>query len=261
MNYNEYDSNGNKKKFNLIDIINDKQKRSRFILLIYLLFFVILVIIVRLNLKSSLNNNQVNNSNNSNTVVENNNTEKKQENVVDNNIVKNEIDEMFSFIESNNYEFKFVINMKNSISVIEGKRYNDKFMFTLENNGSILYFNGTSNYIRAKDSPEGEPKITGFPYVLVNIFDNKIVKEIVNNSKENNELYEISNEAIGNIVKTDLSNKDSMNTIRLTKKNNKITKIEFDFSNAISSYIGDNANANISLEYYNFELVDDFIIE
>ena len=33
MNYNEYDSNGKKKKINFIDLINDRQKRAGIILL------------------------------------------------------------------------------------------------------------------------------------------------------------------------------------------------------------------------------------
>ena len=258
MNYNEYDSNGNKKKFNLIDIINDKQKRSRALLLIYLVFFVLLVIMIRFSLKSSLTNQENNQGviDNNENIINNN-----QENIENQDDNTNELNEMFSNIDTNNYEFKYVIKYNGSISTVEGKRFNDKFSFTMENNGDILYFNGTSNYIKAKETVDGEYKLTGFPYVLVNIFDNNIIKSMISNSTLNNGLFEINNENISTITKKSLSNNDSINTMEVYLKENKINKIELDLSNAISSFTKETVKANISLEYSNFGLIEDFKIE
>lgn len=256
MNYNEYDSNGNKKKFNLIDIINDKQKRSRAILLIYLVFFILLVIMVRFNLKSSLTKNNENTEANNTENVTNSNQE-----ITPEPNANNELNEMFSDIDLNNYEFKYVVDIKNSVSTIEGKRYNNKYLFTLENNGSILYFSGTTNYIKVRETEDGEYKLNGFPYVLINYFDSSVIKDLLNKSSLNNGLFEISNESISTIANKKLSNSDAINNIEVFLKNNKINKIELDLSNAVSSYMNESVSAKISLEYNNFGLIEDFDIE
>ena len=255
MDYNEYDGNGNKKKFNLLEMLSDKQQRSRVFLFIYLVLFILLIIIVRVNLSSSLNNNNVDNNK---EIVDNTNKEEKTKDETE--TIINESD-MFSFLDLNNYTFKYSIKMGDSLSIIEGKRYNDKFSFTLENAGSVLYFSGTMNYIKAKESLDGESKLTGFPYVLVNIFDVRVLKNIINSATINNDKYEITNETIGNVVKYNkLDNKGEINTIELVKKNNKITGIEMDLSKAISDYVNENTSAIISLSFSDFGLVDDFNI-
>lgn len=250
MNYNEYDGNGNKKKIDFLEIINDKQKRSRFLLLIYLVIFILFIIFIRLNINST--NIEKNNTNN---VKEKTKEEENTKEIEKSN-------DIFSFIKMNNYDFSFNIDVKDSISLIEGKRFNDKYTFTLNNNGTILYFNGTSNYIKAKDSIDGEYKLTGFPYVLVNVFDSNIILMLINNSILNNDIYEIKTEEIGKIINYgSLSNGEAINTIELIKKNNKVTEINLDLSNAISSYLNENVKAKINLKYSNFGLIDDFIIE
>ena len=254
MNYNEYDSNRKKKNFNLSEILNDKQKRSRFFLAIYLIIFIILIVFVRLNLSSTqdLNKEKTNKEN----VI----NEEKTNNVQIEEVVKN--DDMFSFIDLNNYDFKYIINMDTTNTSIVGKRYNDKYEFSLDSNGSVLFFNGTTNYIRARETIDGEYKITGFPYVLVNIFDNNVVKKIINNSELKDNVYEITTEKLGAIVgNNNLNNKEEINTIELVKRNNKVTEINMDLSNAISSYMNNKTKAIIKLEYSNFGLIDDFKIE
>lgn len=254
MNYNEYDSNGNRKKFNFADIITNKTQRSRLLLLIYLIIFIVLIVFIRLNISSSLNNNEIIKK----EEKENNNQEKNIN--TETNIVLT--DDMFSFIDLDNYNFTYNIDFNNSISLIEGKRFNDKYYFTMTNNGSILYFNGTSNYIKAKETLDGEYKITGFPYVLVNIFNTNIIKDLINNSTINNDKYEITNKKVGEISNYNkMTNVDAINTIELVKSNNKITQINIDLSNAISSYMNENVKAIITLKYSNFGLIDDFKIE
>ena len=260
MNYNEYDSNGNRNKFNLQDIISDKQKRSRVLLVIYALFFLIAILIVRSTVSKSLNNNQDNKTSNEviNNNVENNNIE--NNNNTDNNVTI-DTGNMFAFIDFKNYQFEYNVDVDGSISLIEGKRFNDKYSFTMNNNGYILYFNGTTNYIRAKESIDGEYKVTGFPYMLINIFDIDTIKNIISKSTVNGDIYEISNAAISEITHNDLDNKEGINKIELIKRNNKITEIKIDLSSAISSYMKKSTNAIISLKYSDFGLIDDFKIE
>ena len=256
MDYNEYDSNGNKKKFNILDLITNKTQRSRFYLLIYLVLFIILIVFIRLNISSSLNNNSVNEEN----TITNENKEIEKENTVKEEIVIS--NDMFSFIDLNNYNFVYNVSIGNSISYIEGRRFNDKFSFTLNNDGYILYFNGTKNYIKARESEIDDYKLTGFPYVLVNYFDIDVLKNLINKSKINNDKYEITNEEISKIVKYgNVSNKEAINTIELIKNNNKVTQINLNFSNVISDYLNENVDANITLKYSNFGLIDDFKVE
>ena len=245
MDYNEYNGNGNKKKFNFLDMISDKTQRSRFFLLVYLVLFIILIVFIRFSMKSSLNNNKDNNK------VEENNNKEIKEPVIN--------DDMFSFIDLNNYEFNYNVSIGDSISLIEGKRFDDKFSFTLNNDGYVLYFIGLKNFIKASETIDGEYKLTGFPYVLVNYFDIDVLKEMISKSVINNDKYEITNEEISKITKFNkTTNNDATNTIQLIKNNNKVTQINLDLSNVISSYLNEEVSANISLKFYNFGLIDDF---
>ena len=249
MNYNEYDGNGNKNRFNLSEIINDKTQRSRFLLFVYLVLFIVLVVAVRINLR--------------NTKQDSNETNKN--NVVDDNIPvendTNKIDEMFSFIDLKNYDFIYEININNSNSLVEGKRNNNKYSFTLNSAGSILYFSGVSSYIKARESIDEEYKVVSFPYVLVNYFDTDIVKELIKESTEVSDKYEITTEKVGVVTNYDLNGIETVNTIELVKSNNRITQIHMDLSNAISSYLNQTVEAKFVLKYGNFGLVDDFEVE
>ena len=260
MNYNDYDSNGNRNKINVQDIFSDKQKRSKILLVVYAIFFLIAIIIVRLTVSSSLQNTNKEKKTNQEVVnnnVENNNTEN---NVVENNVTI-DMGDMFSFIDFKNYQFNYDLDIDGSISVISGKRFNDKYSFTMNNNGYVLYFNGTTNYIRAKESLDGEYKVTGFPYMLINIFDIDVIKNLINSSTINGEVYEISNEVVSKISHNDLEDKAGINKIELVKRNNKVTEIKLDLSSAISSYMKKSTKATISLKFFEFGLIDDFKIE
>lgn len=263
MNYNEYNSNGEKKKI-LFDL-KDKTSRSRIILFVYFLIFVFLIIFVRSNYKGNVNNNQnidqntdqntSNNVNNQNS-IEKNDVEKK-----DNTIVKeNEIDSMFSFIDSNNYEFKYTVSYNGVESVIIGKKYNNKYDFSLTNNDEIIFFNGTSNYIKVKTGENENYKSATFPYVLVNFFDSNILKEIINNSNNIDGIYKIENSKLSKIIREELRNENDLNEIELVKRNNKVVSINIDLTNAFSAYSKEKVSTKLKLEYYNFGLVDDFAL-
>lgn len=250
MNYNEYDSNGNRKKFNFSDIINDRTQRSRFFLFIYLIIFIILVIMIRFNLSSTAQNNEeINNQeeNNNSSIVE----EKEND----------EIKDMFSFIDLKNYVFIYEVDIDSVKRIIDGKRFNNKYSFTMKENDKSLYFIGTSNYIRAKESLDGELKLTGLPYVLINYFDTDILKDLIINSTLVEDKYEITNEKISSVINTKINDKEKVNKIELVKNNNKITQIKLDLSNAIGSYIGKEVEAYIVLKFGNFGLIDDFSID
>lgn len=252
MDYNEYDGNGNKKSFNFSDVINDKKQRSRLILVAYLILFIVLIIIVRMNSTNTYNEK----------------TEEKIEEIdnnesspIEDKEIDSEINDMFSFIDMNNYDFSYYIDIDNSISMIDGKRYKDKYSFVLVNSGDKLLFNGTSSYMKAKEENEDSYKLIGFPYILVNYFNNSIIKNFINKSTSNDGVYEITNEKIGEVINNNQVTGDEVNTIKLIKNNNKITQIEMDLSNALSIYTKKETKATLILKYTNFGLIDDFIIE
>ena len=246
MNYNDYDSNGNKKRIDFSDVLNDKQKRARIILLGYFIFIVLIIMVIKLS---------------SNTVVKNDNKEP----IVDDNkekveVVKDEIDEKFSFIDQNNYNFTFTIDYQNQKFIIKGKRYDNKYSFTYSNLVDTIEFLGTDSNIRMK----GEDGYTSviFPYVYVNFFDNNELKNIIRNSNYIEGVYKITNEKINDIVslKGNIDNKDELNSFELILMNNKVVAINIDCSNAISDLQNENLSAKIRLEYENYGLVEDFDI-
>ena len=131
MNYNDYDSNGNKKDFNFTDLMTDKKQRSRLILGIYVVLIIILIIMIRVGNKSNSSKDKV---------VKNNDVEEIKEEKP-----KDEYDELFSLIDGNNYEFRYSLTLDNDIYIAEGKRYSNKFNFTFVKEGEIpIEFLGTT---------------------------------------------------------------------------------------------------------------------
>ena len=95
MDYNEYNSNGNKKRINLSDTFYDKKQRARFMLLVYFLFIVIIVLTIKFSTPKTTNTLKDENTNEE--VVENIEEKEEHEEIID------EIDKKFSFIDQNNY--------------------------------------------------------------------------------------------------------------------------------------------------------------
>lgn len=253
MDYNEYNSNGERKKISF-DLKN-KQSRSRAILLFYALLFIFLVIFIRLNYKGNINNSKNIENNNQ---IDNNNVEINKEEIKKEEV--SEIDSMFSFIDLNNYNFKFIISYNDVESVLEGKRYDNKYDFTLSNNNEVIFFNGTSNYMKVKTEENESYKLATLPFVLLNFFDNDKIKEIITNSELDSEIYKITNAKLSKVLNEKIDNEFATNDIALIKKNNKVTKINMDLTNAISAYSKENVIVKLNLEYFDFGLVDDFKI-
>jgi len=218
--------------------------------------FLGLVVFVRLNYKGT-NNNQKENDNINNEKIEEN-TNQNNPIIDDNTDEESEIDSMFSFIDLNNYNFKYTITYNNVESIMEGKRYNKKLDFSLSSNNEIIYFNGTSNYIKVKTDEDGDYRLATLPFALINFFDNNIIKDLILNSELNEGIYIIPNSKISIIINDELDNKDGLNEIELVKRNNKVVKIIMNLTNAFSAYSKENVSAKIILEYFDFGLVEDF---
>lgn len=245
MNYNDYDSNGNKKKFNLLDIADSRQKRSILILAFYLIIIIILIVVVRISMKS----------NNEQPKEEEKIEEKELEPVKD----KDNVDELFSFIDQNNYSFTFSFNSDGIDYVTTGKRYDNKYSFTFSNGEQVLTFLGTKGNIKIMNE-DGSYMASNFPIVFMNYFDNELLKKIVRNSSVVNGIYEITNEKIYEIIGRKVSGEDGsgINTIELNLKNNKVVGLVIDVTNAIKEDKTAPVMSKITLEYKDFGLIDDF---
>ncbi len=249
MDYNEYNSKGNKKKINISNILNDRQKRAWFILGAY--FIIMLIIVAMLRSTYSSNKNKEPNNEVEETEEKNNQNNEKKE--------KDELDNMFSYIDENNYSFHFKLNYNDEEYITNGKRNNNKFEFTYSNNNQDLYFLGTVGNIKMKKDDSIVSIV--FPYTYFNYFDNDILKKVIRAStyNEENKKYEITsnkfNEVLGHNSATDDTN---INTIELIVKNNKIVEINVDFSYALSTLDPSETKAIINLSYSDFGLIDDF---
>lgn len=260
MNYNEYDSNGNKKSFDFSLLFTDKKYRSRLILCIYAIVFIVLIVMVRI---SSVNsNNQLTDKNeNVNSEINSDNNE----NVfTDDNSIDN-FKEEFSYIELNNYNFEYLLTSDEYQFVASGKRYNEKYDFNFTNQIDTMHYLSDGKKVMALEPNAEYYVITNFPYYYINYFDTEIIKQILNNStKLSDDVYEITNdklvEYVENDYKSDLNNKELTNTIKLSKKNNIIVSIEIDITNLINELGKENNSTIITLKYSNFNLIDDFEI-
>lgn len=243
MNYNDYDSNGNKKKFDFSKMMTDKQSKSRMILFFYIILIVGLIITIRVSPKNKDEKTK--------------SEEKNNNQIIEENEIDKELNEMFSFIDGNNYEFKYTMTLDDNISIMEGKRYDKKINFKLIENDKYQ-----EEYIGTKDNLSAVENSTS-NNATFNMFTATFLRKVIKSSTIKNEIYEITNEDLNKIMSNNvkINNKDDINTLKLVMKNNKITEVHFDISNLISDYSKKNTRALVVLEYYNFGLVDDFEIK
>ena len=254
MDYNEYDSNGNKKKNGIIDIFTDKQKRSLLIIGFYLVLIFFLIVAVR-------NANSKDYKDNSNNIIDSEDKKETEEivnvkEVEEKKVYDDDLDEMFSFIDENNYNFSFVLNYNDDQFITEGIRYNNKYEFTYKNNDQVLYFLGTVGNLKMKNNDRYTSIV--FPYTYFNYFDNNLIKKVIRESNYVDGKYEISTSKFNGLLNYEPSSKNGLNTIELVTKNNKVVEIRIDFTDALSSITLNDSLAVIDLNYSNFGLIDDF---
>ncbi|MBR4672726.1 MAG: hypothetical protein IKO78_05995 [Bacilli bacterium] len=247
MDYNEYNNNGNKKKFN-IDL-SDKKQRARAILVAYGIVFIILIIVIR---TSGIAKNVSNNRTNQNNTNTNSTT----------NTTLTEQNGDFAFVNNNNYEFIVTLKYNKNEFVSKCKRYGDKYEVIYSYNGIDYKYIGTLDNIHVINSTTNEYIQAELPYLVVNYYDIKVLEEIINNSTLVDDKYQITNENLAKIGNSSSKkNKEALNYITLTKKNNKIVGVELDMTNMIKSMSNISTATTVNIEYSNFGLVEDFNIE
>ncbi|MBO5375235.1 MAG: hypothetical protein J6A52_00090 [Bacilli bacterium] len=257
MNYNEYDSDGNKKSFDFSLLFTDKKYRSRLVLGIYAIVFIILITMIR------LGGNSTNQTLQSDNKVENN----IEENIPD-NVESEEIDnfkEEFSYIYLNNYNFEYSLLSDEQEFIAFGKRYENKHDFNFTNQIDTIHYLSNGKKVMALEPDKEYYVLTNLPFYYINYFESEKINKILNEStKVSENVYEISNLKLIDFVepeyRSELNDEQLNNTITLTKKNNIIVALEIDITNLVNGLGNENNSTIISLKYSNFNLIDDFEI-
>lgn len=225
-----------KGKFNIKELFTNKQYRAIAILIFYAILFTFLII--GLNAPRNLN---VNESGNHISSLDG-----------------------YKLIDGKNFNYKYTLMVDEEIYYYEGKKYDNKELVTVTKDGMIeeYYFENKSIYIKRDN---GYVLIEKKPYMLFDFFNTDILDEIILRSlvedKENHQ-YKVTNQEIHNVIGEGIKKYDNgYNYISLIYRNENITGITFDFSNYARVTREDYNTIIITLNYFDFNLVDDFKIE
>ena len=252
----KYDSD-----FNLSSLFTEKKYRARLILGIYLVFFIVLIAISKSS--SSFNNGSSEikeKEQNESDVTDKENKENKEDVEKDEN-TKNVLPG-FSFLSMNNYEFEYILNINDYEYITTGKRFNDKLLFTVSNKDEKKEYFVSGNTVKVMEDEMYVNSV--LPFYYINYFDNDVIQNIIRDSiKVNDAKYEITNlklsKYIDNSFKYNNKEKDLNNTIELVFKNGNVVAVNFDLVNLFSD-VEELKTLKISLNYKNFGLIDDFVI-
>ena len=220
-----------KKKITFKDIITNQQYKAIASLIFYGCLILALIIFIRTTPESK--NSNTTNTNNGYTIVE------------------TSIDG-FQNIKMKNYNFKYTLKEGNDILVYEGKQFNDLISFTVGNK-EYLYENGL--YLEKEND---KFILSDFSVKYFNFFDVDLIEKILSNSHYEDGEYSIDLKKLGLILENqDLNDSEKEVSIFIEKKNNIITKLEFD----LLELSNDETEISLTLEYSNFNLIDDFSIK
>lgn len=224
------------KKFKISDIIKNKQYYA----IANLVFYFVLIIVLIIALRTTGGNS--NNENN------------KSQNNKDINIVSS-IDG-FNSIKGKNFNFKYTLKVDKNETIYIGKQYGDKIYF--KDNKNNEYFIQENITLAKKDN---NFVLADNPLIYFNYLDiDKLEKVLSNTTKEDDELL-IPVNTFAQIFGLDVSMKYGKIYIDITKKNGTITEIDFDLSEFDGLFNNTKKDAELKLEYSNFNLIDDFEVK
>ncbi len=243
----------NEKKFKVTDLITNKRYNAILNLVLGFGTIIILIIMIRLSGGSVPNNTDINDSNAS------------YDNV-------SEV-EGFNNIKGKNFNFKYTLKENGKQIVYEGKQREDKMLFNDVTNKKEYYVIGDVVSIKKGN----DYIISNNPSKYFNFFDVELVEKIISKSNIEEDEYIISNEDFVSIINgvndvNDSEDSDSKSTdktkvddessgdiyIDIIKSNGVIVKIDFDFEEYVPLVYKNVKSATLTLEYSNFNLIDDF---
>lgn len=222
------------KKFSIKEMFTNRQYRSIAILIFYAILFTVIIIGIRMpSGKMDDNGDRVTNL------------------------------DGYKLIDNKNFSYKYTAIVDEDVFYYEGKKYNDKELVKITKNDESrdYYFNEDNIYIKEN---ENYLLIDVKPYILFDFFDTDVLDEIILRSfieDEENHKYKIDNQGIYDVLsRNTIKINSGDNYIYLTYRNDNITAITFDFSNYAKEMGSEYKKVIITLEYYDFNLIDDFEI-
>ena len=225
--------NNETNKFHIKDLFTNKQYRSIMILVFYVILFAVLIVGLR----------------NSNT------TSSKEGGTVH----KSSLDG-YELIDGKNFSYKYTVQIDDQLYDYDGKKYNNKDLVNIKKNGESrdYYLENDNVYIKDDDIYRltlSKP-IMIFDFFNTDILDVLITRSTLDESEgkyviDNQTLYDILNDDSIRVEKGD-------NFISLEYKNSYITKIYLELTNYANAIGEKRNNATITLDYFDFNLIDDF---
>ena len=239
--------NNDKQDFTPRDIIDNKQYRAILILVFYAIFFIGIIISAR----SNFNKNK-------------SKTENKTENKTEEKTTKKDNLNGFYTSKNANFEYKYTLVIEDKTmhtKVYEGKKYKDKDSYTLTEDGKVKTYTSDEEYTFEKK--DGQTILSENTYYLINYFNPDVISSIVKKSVYvDNNNYTINNRELGKLLKSSVSMADvKENSIKLYYTQDKITKIEINYSNYANTLDNKVKSAKLTLEYKSFDSVEDFDIK
>lgn len=222
------------KKFHFKDLFTNRQYRSIMVLVFYAILFCAVIISIR--------------------------TPKNISSTNDNGTKVSSL-EGYALIDNGNFNYKYTIEVDDDVFVYTGKRYNEKELLTINKGDDYqeYYIEKNKTYIKENDKyvmALSKPIIV-FDFFNTNLLDELIIRGIL--IDRDNNIYQIDNQDLYDVLNDDsVKVEKGDNFATLTYRNSYITGITFDLSN-YAKVIGENyKKVIISLEYNDFNLIDDF---
>ncbi len=221
-----------KKKFNVLDIFRNK----RYYAIANLSFWSVIIIILSICVRVSEPQSEINSPNTGQTQIQ--------------------TIEGFEKIKKKNFRFKYSLLLSNNSYVFEGKQSNDKILFNdVKNNkeyfikNDVVLVKNNNNYILDKT-----------PVKYFNYIDVELIEKILLSSQLEDTKYIISCNDFSKIIMNDNIFEDKHIYITLIRTTGIITKIQMDLGEYVNSIDSNVKSAKLDLEYYDFDLVEDFDI-
>ncbi|MGN1000806.1 MAG: hypothetical protein ACI4OG_02600 [Bacilli bacterium] len=226
-----------KKKFSILDIVRNKQYYAIANLVFYFILILLLVIMFRTSSSDTNTNNNSSNNGNQNTEV-------------------SQIDG-FDGIKQKNFDFKYTLKVDLKETVYEGKERENKIFFKDITNSKEYFIKDDVFLVKEKE----QYVLTDSPVRYFNYLDVDIIESIISKSTKEEDEYIITIDEFANIISDNDKTSNDEIYIELEKQNGIITKVTMDLTNyaeLIDSKIND---VKLTLQYYNFNLIEDFDIK
>jgi len=227
------EKNEKETKFELKELFTNKQYRSIMILVLYAVLFAILIVFIR--------TPGENLSNDGGSTVTN---------------LKG-----YELIDNKNFGYKYTVTLDDEEYIYDGQKFGDKELVILSKDEVKRYYYIEDDKTYIKENYVYKSTVDK-PILIFDFFDTDVLDQLITRSiliDENANRYKIDNQDLYDVLNEDTTKVESgENYITLNYRNSNITKITFELDN-YSKTIGENYDkVIISLEYYDFNLIEDF---